>query len=218
MSFAGTDEILSTRIEAVKRLRRILEQNPFITEILVRADRLDAPNWYLAAGCISQTVWNDSHEFPSTANIKDYDLVYFDESDLSYERENFMIEKSLEIFSGIPVEIEVRNEARVHLWYKDHFGYTIEPYRSVENAIASFPCTATSIGAKYDEKGEFLVYSPFGFEDLFSLIIRPNKRQVTEEIYMEKVNRWKKLWPRLKVIPWQEGKSNDGLARKTFWI
>jgi len=34
------------------------------------------------------------------------------------------------------------------------------------------------------------------------MIVRPNKRQITKEIYLEKVKRWTKLWSRLKVIPW----------------
>ncbi|MDG6904102.1 MAG: nucleotidyltransferase family protein [Nitrososphaerota archaeon] len=35
------------------------------------------------------------HEFSPENNIKDYDLVYFDDSDLSYEVENMFIEEGL---------------------------------------------------------------------------------------------------------------------------
>ncbi len=98
--------------------------------------------------------------------------------------------------------IEIRNEARVHLWYEKRFGHPIVPYKSVEDAISSFHCTATVIGIRNDENGNFTYYAPFGLEDLFSLVIRPNKRPARKEVYMEKAERWVKIWPNLKVIPW----------------
>lgn len=38
--------------------------------------------------------------------------------------------------------------------------------------------------------------------DLLGLIVRPNKVQITKEIYEKKVLRWKTNWPDLNVIPW----------------
>jgi hypothetical protein len=70
-----------------------LEKNNVIIGILNSVDVLKIPNWYLAAGCIAQTVWNELHSFPLVANIKDYDIVYFDDSDLSYEGEDAVIKE-----------------------------------------------------------------------------------------------------------------------------
>jgi hypothetical protein len=46
------------------------------------------------------------------------------------------------------------------------------------------------------------VYAPFGLTDLFSMIVRPNKMQITEELYEAKTERWIRLWPKLQRLPW----------------
>jgi len=117
----------------VDYLERNLVQNKVIENILRLAPELQMPNWYLGAGCIAQTIWNRLHGFDLNCGIKDYDLVYYDPSNLSGEKEELYIQKGRELFKDIPVEI--KNEARVHLWYEKHFGYPIEPYQSVEDAI-----------------------------------------------------------------------------------
>lgn len=184
-------------------LERVVKQNEAIGYILKLAPRLQMPNWYLGAGCIAQTVWNVQHGFDLTHGIEDYDLVYYDSSDTSYRAEEIYIKKGKELFEDIPGQVEIRNQARVHLWYEKHFGYAIEPYDSVEDAINTWPTTATSVAIKYDEAG-FIVYAPYGLNDLFGMIVRPNKVQITEDIYLRKVERWTKIWYRLKVIPWDQ--------------
>jgi uncharacterized protein len=184
------------------RLERTLAKSDTITEIIKRVPELEIPNWYLVAGCVAQTVWNELHGFPLASNIRDYDLVYYDNLDLSYEAEDQIIKRASSVFSCISALVEVRNEARVHLWYEKRFGHPIVQYNSVEDAISSFHCTATTIGIKSDGNGRFRFYAPFGLDDLFSLVIRPNKRQARKEIYTEKAERWKKIWPNLNVIPY----------------
>jgi len=182
-------------------LKGFLAKNQKVMAVLERAPQLKMKNWYLGAGCIAQTVWNELHGFPAEKNIKDYDLVYFDGSDLSYEAENSFIERGSTLFRDLGVKVEIKNEARVHLWYMDHFGYSIEPYRSSEDAISTWPTTATSVGVTLGNGDTFKVFAPSGLSDLFTLILRPNKRLVTREIYMEKAKRWASLWPKLRVIP-----------------
>lgn len=184
------------------RLGATLMRSSIVSTILDRAPKLALPNWYLGAGCIAQTVWNDLHGYPLTSNIKDYDLVYFDSSDLSCETEESHARDAQEIFQELHVEVDVANEARVHLWYADHFGYAIKPYSSVEDGIASWPTTATAIGVRQDTDGKLATYAPFGLGDLFGMVVRPNKRQITKEIYLKKVERWTKYWPKLVIIPW----------------
>jgi hypothetical protein len=188
--------------EKGRALEESMRRNPSIAGILDMAPTLNLPNWYLGAGCVAQTVWNELHGFAPTAHIKDYDFVYFDDSDLSYESENSHIKEGEKLFQSLGVKVEMKNEARVHLWYQEHFGYSISPYKSVEDAIASWPTTATSIGVKLDERRRFMAFAPFGLDDLYGLVVRPNKRQITKEIYLEKVQRWTKFWPNLKVVPW----------------
>jgi uncharacterized protein len=185
-----------------QRLEEMLRKNRVVWEILTRVPRLQLPDWYLGAGCIAQTVWNELHGFGPATNIKDYDLVYFDSSDLSREAEESRARDAQRLLIDIPGELDVANEARVHLWYPEHFGYAIKPYASVEDGIASWPATATAIGVRMGLDGHVTTYAPFGLEDLFGLIVRPNKRQITKAIYDQKVQRWSACWPRLIVVPW----------------
>ncbi|MGV1990112.1 hypothetical protein ACQZ5N_26190, partial [Agrobacterium sp. 22-221-1] len=34
--------------------------------------------------------------------------------------------------------------------------------------------------------------------------VRPNKKQITREIYETKVDRWIKLWPELAIVGWDQ--------------
>lgn len=107
------------------------------------------------------------------------------------------------LFSGCGVSIDVKNEARVHLWYSSKFGEQIMPYTSTWHAITTFPTTATAIGVQ-PAGSEFLIAAPFGLADLFDTIVRPNKVQITPAIYAAKLTRWRGLWPGLQIVDWPE--------------
>ena len=184
-------------------LLRIVLENPVVKNVLDSTGELGLPNWFVGAGCIAQTVWNKYHGYELTQNISDIDLVYFDNNDLSYEGEDEIISRTKSKFSGMPISIDVKNQARVHLWYGKHFGYDITPYSSIEDALRSWPTTATSIGIRRENEG-YTVFAPFGLDDLLGLIVRANKVQINEDIYKSKVERWTKCWPKLKVVPWDE--------------
>lgn len=185
-----------------KELEKILKKNPSIQKILERAVQLNMPNWYLGAGGIAQTVWNVKHGFNPENGIKDYDLVYYDASDTSYEAEDAFIQSGNELFKDIPVPVEIKNQARVHLWYEGHFGRPIEQHKSAEEAISAWPTTATSVGVR--KIGiDLRVYAPFGLDDLINMVVRANKVKITKKIYQDKVDRWVKVWPDIKVIPWE---------------
>jgi uncharacterized protein len=169
---------------------------------------LALPGWYLGAGCIAQTVWNLAHSKPPGVGILDYDLVYFD-PDLSESHEDDVRAEARALTADQPIDLDVKNQARVHLWYSDRFGYEIKPYSSIEEAIASWPTTATAVGVRLLER-ELDVYAPFGLEDLVNLTVRANRVQITPEIYDKKVARWIGLWPRLTVLPWDQGVGSVG--------
>lgn len=191
------DRDLQTQIDY---LQKALAKSKTVSRILEIVPKLELPNWYLGAGAICQTVWNTLHDFSPEQGIKDYDLVYFD-SDTSAEAQEKFIVKARKLFAELPVDVELTNEARVHLWYKQQVGKEIRPYTSTEDAINTWPTTASSVGVRY-ENGKFVVYAPYGLNDMFSMIVRPNKTLITFKVYEEKVKRWKRNWPKLKVVPW----------------
>jgi hypothetical protein len=177
--------------------------NPTVGEVLRRAESLDLPNWYLTAGCLFQTVWNvlDGHD--PERGIKDYDLFYFDEGDRSWDAEDEIIRRSAAVFAACGGEVEVRNEARVHLWYEEKFGVPCAPFRSTEHAIDCFAAAACCVGLR-TSGSDVKVYAPNGFQDLFALILRPNTRLAPRDVYESKASRWSEVWPRLIVLPWPE--------------
>jgi hypothetical protein len=165
--------------------------------------KLSCPDAWLVAGSIAQTVWNVICGQAAEAGIKDVDLVYFDRNDLSEEAETAREERLRDLFRHLPVRLDVKNEARVHLWYQAKFGYPIAPYSSTAAAIATFPTTATALGVRR-RAGKFECCAPFGLDDLFGLVVRPNKTQITSTIYEAKVERWRSIWPRLTFMPWDD--------------
>lgn len=179
----------------------ILHKSQLLQTVLTRTSFLNLPHWYLGAGCLAQTVWNYYHNYELVKHIKDYDIVYFD-SDLSVEKETLIQKRGQGLFADLPIEIDIVNQARVHIWYEKYFGYSIEPYISVEEAISTWPTTATSVGIRLLEDSTYSIQAPYGLEDLLAMTIRANKIQITEEIYTAKVHRWLKVWPMLTVIPW----------------
>jgi len=182
-------------------LAEMLDAQPVVAAILDRVPALELPGWYLGAGCVTQTVWNALHGFDPRFGIKDYDLIYFDRHDLSERAEKAVEAIADRLVTELGVRLDVTNEARVHLWYEARFGRPIEPYESSEDAIATWPTTATSVGVRRSS-GAFEVCAPFGLEDLFNMIVRPNKRLVSRDDYEAKAKRWALMWPRLTVLAW----------------
>jgi uncharacterized protein len=199
--------VISDRPEAaplhlqVQYLDTALKLNAVAQAVLSVGAELGLPNWYFGAGGITQTVWNLRHGLDPATDIKDYDVVYFDPDDLSVESERRNESEVASRLAELGVVVDVKNEARVHLWYGERFGRRIDAYRSTEEAIATWPTTASSVGARYDHEG-FVVCAPFGLADLLGMVARPNKAIVSRDVYAEKVSRWAARWPNLRVIPW----------------
>lgn len=184
-----------------ERFLGIVLADPTVSAVLERAPDLGVRDWWLTAGALFQTVWNDLTGRPAGAGIRDADLFYFDE-DTSWEAEDAVIRAGAELFADLPVPVEIRNEARVHLWYAEHFGSPAPPFRDCADAIDSFAAVCCAFGVTADPGGRVRVYAPFGFDDLFALVVRPNRRLAPRDVYEAKAARWQGEWPELTVLPW----------------
>ena len=182
-------------------------QNPRVRDVLARAGSLDLPDWHLAAGCLFQTVWNVLDGRDPEHGIDDYDLIYHDDSDLSWDAEDDVIRRCADAFGDLGIDVEVRNQARVHLWYEDHFGVPYTALRSSAEAVDRYAAHACRVAVRTSPAGSgrgFRVYAPSGFDDLFAFVVRPNPVVAPREVYETKSARWARLWPRLTVLPWPE--------------
>ena len=130
-----------------------LRSNRHNRAILDRWPALALPDGWLVAGCLFQTVWNLRSGRPPEADIKDYDIFYFDAGDLTEAGERAVQARVEAVVADLGITVEVANQARVHLWYPGFFG---EPYPALENSrdgIDRFLVACTCVGVRPDGCG-----------------------------------------------------------------
>jgi hypothetical protein len=186
------------------RFRALVVTNPVIAALIDRLPALAIPDCWITAGAVMQTVWNALEGRGPTDAIKDYDVFYFD-SDLSWEAEDRTIRRAAMAFADLDAEIELRNQARVHLWFDRRNGTSGYPrLTSACHGIDVFLETPSMFGIHPTGGGAFDIYAPYGFSDLFGFIHRPNPAAIgPQRRYVEKAARRKALYPRLTVVPWE---------------
>ena len=175
--------------------------NPNNQAILDRLPELDAPDAWLVSGAIFQTVWNKVTGRAPTHGIKDYDIFYFD-LDPSWEAEDAVIKRADALFADLDVEIEVRNQGRVHIWYQEKFGTEYPKLSRATDGIDRFLCDCAMIGMRHARENTFGVYAPRGHADIADMIVRPNRMpNFHPDRYLEKAARWKAVWPEISILP-----------------
>ncbi len=182
--------------------RFILEalQNPHNREILRRLPSLHLPDAWLVAGCLFQTVWNLQAGRAPTTGIKDYDLFYFDRSDLSEQAEAAIGARVDACFADLDVTIEAKNQARVHTWYPEWFGKPYAALHSSRNGIERFLVPCTCVGLQPGGDGTPLLYAPYGLDTLYRGILRPNPLIDHRELFRQKAASYRARWNWLQVV------------------
>jgi len=177
--------------EAMTRRQALLDcalANPVNAEILQHLPELGLGQAYLVAGCVYQAVWNRLGGLAPGALVKDYDVFYFDDSDLSYEAEDTVIRRAAVLFADLDAAIELKNQARVHLWYPERFGAAYPRLRSTRDGIDRYlvACTCVGIAAGTGE-----VYAPYGLDELWDGELRPNPVNLQPERFREKAESYR---------------------------
>ncbi len=161
---------------------------------------VDAPDWVIGAGAIRDLVFEDLHGRRAQP-ARDIDYAFFDPADLSAEWEQTIAEALRGRCPDLP--FEASNQARVHLWYEQQFGYPIAPYRSIEHAVSTWPESATAVACHLLPDDSIEVIAPLGLDDLFAGVLRRNAAQVTPAIFRERLARRPDLtttWPLVRVV------------------
>jgi uncharacterized protein len=200
--------------EQVEHFRAALSRNRTLTEVLAIAAVMELPGWYLVAGCLYQTVWNVATGQPPEAGILDYDLAYCDATDLSWEAEDAVIRAGSKAFGHLPAPVQIRNQARVHLWYEQKYGVPCPAHQSTEAAIDTFEATTACLGVRATRARHWRIYAPHGFSDVFNLVARPNPVLAPRSVYETKTTRWRRQWPTLTVLPWPETGDGKSASRR----
>ena len=164
------------------RLEAILRATPRLMEVLRTARALELPDWMVFSGAVYQPVLNHLAGRPADHGLKDYDLGYHDASDLSYAAEDAVIQRAAQAFApDLSPLVEVRNQARVHLWFAQKFGEAdYGPLSCSADALLRFTSATFAVGVRLEADDALTVLAPFGLEDLFALRLRPNPLRKTE--------------------------------------
>lgn len=188
--------------QQIAALKGLILSEDWLVEAMLGLDDMRLPDSWIVAGALYNMVWNRLTDRAALRGIKDVDIFYFDNHDLSYEAEDRVIRRAAEVFAGMAVPAEVRNQARVHLWFGQHFGFDIEPIADCHDAVSRFSSVAYCVGARLDRAGDLQIMAPYGLDDLFSFRIRPNRYYENRETHERKAERTLSLWPELTVEPW----------------
>ncbi len=177
---------------------RIISNNPVFNTLIERLPELELKDVWIASGALFQTAWNHLTGRDPEYGIKDYDIVYYDASDLSWEAEDRVIANAAEMFKDLDADLEVKNQARVPLWYPEKFGKPYPPLEHSRKFINRFLATVCVIGIQ-PKKDRINLHAPYGFVDVSNMYIRPNLTSTFQPgIYLNKMNRWKESWPELQ--------------------
>jgi len=182
-------------------LEGIVRASPWFTPALRTVQSLHLKSWCIGAGAVRNLVWDHLHQYNEPSPLADIDVAYFDITDSRQEAE---AEVQAVLEARAPsVPWEVTNQALVHLWFEGHFGHAVAPLCSLEEAVASWPEYATSVGVYIGNGGGIEIIAPYGLEDLFALRVRRNPARVSVETYRQRVEQkqYAKRWPRVSVVP-----------------
>ena len=182
------------------RLEAILRTTPNLMRVLSVARDLDLPDWLVFSGAVYQPVWNHLTGRSPDYGVRDYDLAYFDAADTSYEAEDLVIRRVVAAFEPPLREmVEVRNQARVHLWFEDHFGEPYTPLANTAEAPSRFTATAFAVGVRLEASDALTIVAPFGLEDLFAMRLRPNPTRPPSAGLQKTIDSARRRWPEVVV-------------------
>lgn len=187
------------------RFEEIIRSDRDLMGLLARLRGLHLPQWRLVAGCLYQTVWNVLTGRQHGTGIQDYDLIYFDDDDLSWEAEDAVIRRVADATSGCVGPVQVRNQARVHLWFESRFGAPYPQVKCADNALERYASVVHAVGVRLEADDRFDIVAPFGLADLFAMVIRPNRVLDNAASHDRKALRAREIWPEITVVPWNDG-------------
>lgn len=183
-------------------LTAIIRSSPVLMAVLegLRDDGL--PDQLLVAGAIYNLVWNRLTGRPDLNGINDIDVFYFDGSDLSYGAEDVVIKRLDQRFAHLPLPVQARNQARVHLWFPQKFGVAFEPLTSSSEMLSRYASKTHSVGVRLEADDTLTIVAPFGLDDIFSFRIVPNPVLMNKPAHEAKGARARSVWPEIIVVPW----------------
>lgn len=185
--------------EQAAALGGFIAGHPHLAPILLRIRDWGLPDAWLTSGAIYQNLWNEITGRPPGHGVKDHDILYFDASDLSWAAEDRVIRQAAAAGRELGLELELRNQARVHLWFERRFGFAVPPLRRTLEALERYASTTHAVAARLTDGGEVEIAAPYGLRDIFAMHLRPNRLLPNGPSHDAKAARCLQHWPELTV-------------------
>lgn len=185
-----------------RRFEEILRADPMARAALEALRAADLPQGRLVSGVLYNAVWNHLTGRPPGYGVKDVDVAFFDASDLSYNAEDVVIRRATPLFDAVGAPVEIRNQARVHIWFRERFGDDYPPLISTEDGLSRYVAHCQAVAAHMSADGALEIAAPFGLSDIFSMTIRPNRLRFNRDAHARKAARAKAIWPEVTIIDW----------------
>jgi hypothetical protein len=183
------------------QLQTLVRASPRLMQVLTEVRRLQLPDWRIVSGAVYQTVWNAVTGREPDYGLRDYDVGYFDASDISYEAEDVVIQRAAAAFdTPLKEMVEVRNQARVHLWFENKFGEPYAPLTCTDEALGRFVCPAFAVGVRLEADDRISVAAPFGLDDVFAMRLRPNPLRPLANGWARTTASAKARWPEVTIL------------------
>lgn len=181
-------------------LQNIIRSTDWFMHALGSVRKCNPPDWLVGGGIIRNLVWDRLHHFATPTLVRDVDVVFFDPTDLEWERDE-QIQATLQRLDP-SVPWQVKNQAAVHVWYEGKFGFSVDPLTSSADGVGTWPETATSVAVRLLDDDNLMIVAPCGLDDLFKMILRRNPRRVTREIFERRLTekRIVDAWPKVQVV------------------
>ena len=173
-------------------------KNRYNRAILDAWEALGLKDGWLVAGCLFQTVWNLQAGRAPEDGIKDYDVFYFDAEDLSAASEERTQQRVHQALGFLDVPLEVKNQARVHLWYEEYFGHAYPRLASAREGIDRFLIPSTCVGVRRTGNA-YELYAPNGLAILYAGVLTPNPLTPHLPLFRDKAASYRSRWDWLQV-------------------
>lgn len=87
----------------------------------------------------------------------------------------------------------------VHLWFEDKFGEAYDALTGTDEALSRFVAPAFAVGIRLERDDAISVAAPFGLEDLFAMVLRPNPNRPLARGWDRAVTSARARWPEVKI-------------------
>lgn len=181
-------------------LTQLVRSTSWFMSVLETVRACNPPDWLVGAGVIRNLVWDHLHQYQTPTPLADVDVIFFDPHDVRPERDHIVQQQ---LARRLPhVNWEATNQAAVHLWYEDVFGFAVPALHSSEEAVGTWPETATCVAVRLLATDQIHIVAPYGLSDLFNMVLRRNPCRVTREQFAQRLHSKQILrkWPRVQVI------------------